>query len=111
MAAMNLQGKLTERLWNEIKTNYESRDFSGAILDSIHFLSEVIRQKTGLESDGVSLAGQAFGGKTPKLKVNKLQTESELNVQAGIEQLLRGIYQGFRNPRSHGKISDTQDDA
>lgn len=108
---MNLEGKISERLWAEIKSNYEGRNFTNAILDSIYFLSEIIREKTGLETDGVSLAGQAFGGKNPKLKVNKLQTESELNVQQGIEQILRGIYQAFRNPRSHEKYNDTQEDA
>jgi hypothetical protein len=28
-----------------------------------------------------------------------------------MEQILRGVYQAFRNPRSHEKITDTQDDA
>jgi Protein of unknown function (Hypoth_ymh) len=32
-------------------------------------------------------------------------------VQKGIEQLLRGFYQAFRNPRSHEKVADTQEDA
>jgi uncharacterized protein (TIGR02391 family) len=108
---MNLEGKISERLWIEIKSNYESRNFAGAILDSTHCLGEIIRQKTGLEADGVPLVGQAFGGNNPKLKVNKFQTESDVNVQSGIEQILRGVYQAFRNPRSHEKINDTQDDA
>jgi uncharacterized protein (TIGR02391 family) len=108
---MNLEGKISEHLWNEVKSKYESGDFTGSILDSIHFLSNAIREKTGLETDGASLVGQAFGGKDPKLKVNKLQTESERNVQQGIEQLLRGIYQAFRNPRSHEKFNDIKEDA
>jgi len=108
---VNLEAQISKRLWSEIQSNYESRDYSGAILDSVYFLSELIRQRTGLEADGVSLVGQAFGGKNPKLKVNKFQTESELNVQQGIEQLLRGIYQAIRNPRSHEKHNDTQPDA
>jgi len=108
---MNLEGKISECLWGEVKSNYESRNFTGAILDSIYFLSELIREKTGLEADGVSLVGQAFGGKNPKLKITKLQTESECNVQLGIEQILRGVYQALRNPRSHEKYNDAQDDA
>jgi len=108
---MNLEGKISERLWIEVKSNYEARNFTNAILDSIYFLSDLIREKTGLEADGVSLVGQAFGGKNPKLKINKLQTESEQNVQSGIEHILRGVYQAFRNPRSHEKFTDNQDDA
>ena len=70
----------------------------------------MIRARTGLQSDGTALAGQAFGGKNPKLRLNRLQTESEQNIQAGVEQLLRGMYQAFRNPRSHGRPADTQAD-
>lgn len=108
---MNLEGKISERLWTEVKGNYDARNFTTAVLDSIYFLSDLIREKTGLEADGVSLVGQAFGGKNPKLKINKLQTESEQNVQQGIEQILRGVYQAFRNPRSHEKYTDNQEDA
>ena len=108
---MNLQAVISERLWLEIRSQYENRDFSGAILDAVHHLGALVRERTGLEADGVALIGQAFGGQNPKLKVNKLQTESEKNVQQGIEQILRGIYQAIRNPRSHEKTSDKQDDA
>jgi len=108
---MNLETKLDERLWQAIRSKYEGRDFTGAILDAIYFLSDLIREKTGLECDGVALAGQAFGGKTPKLRINKLQTESERNIQTGIEQLIRGLYQAIRNPRSHGRQNDKEDDA
>jgi len=108
---MNLQTKLDERLWEAIRSTYEARNFSAAILDAIHFLSELIRERSGLEGDGANLVGRVFGGKTPVLKVNSLNTESERNVQAGIEQLLRGLYQAVRNPRSHGTNQDTEDDA
>lgn len=108
---MNFEAVLDTRLWQTVQSSYESGNYTGAILDALHFLSDLIREKTGLESDGVALAGQAFGGKSPKLKVNKLQSESDKNVQRGIEQLVRGIYQGIRNPRSHEKYADSEKDA
>jgi len=108
---MNVEAVLDTRLWQAVQNSYESGNYTGAILDALHFLSNLIREKTGLESDGVALAGQAFGGKSPKLKVNKLQSESDKNVQRGIEQLVRGIYQGIRNPRSHEKYTDSEKDA
>ncbi len=108
---MNLSTCLDERLWQAIQNTYEGRNFTGAILDSIYFLSDLIRQKTGLSSDGAALIGQALGGKSPKLKVNKLQSESDWNEQTGLEQLLRGLYQCIRNPRSHEKHIDTPEDA
>jgi len=98
-------------MWEAVQSSFEARNFSSAILDAIHLLSDVIRDRSGLESDGVQLIGAAFGGSSPKLKVNRLQTESELNVQKGIESLLRGVYQAVRNPRSHGAVTDDERDA
>jgi uncharacterized protein (TIGR02391 family) len=108
---VNLQTRIDERLWSSIESTYNARNFSGAILDTIHFIGQLIRDKSGLESDGVPLVGAAFGGKTPVLKVSRLQTETDWNIQQGIEQILRGMYQALRNPRSHSKFSDTQEDA
>jgi uncharacterized protein (TIGR02391 family) len=108
---MNIETRIDERLWDAIRSSYENRNYTGAIQDTMYFLSDLIRERSGLEGDGVTLVGQAFGGGSPLLKVNQLKTESEKNVQKGIEQLFRGLYQAVRNPRSHGKHSDTEEDA
>jgi uncharacterized protein (TIGR02391 family) len=108
---LNIETKITVPLWKAIESSYSSQNFTVAIIDSIFYLSNIIRERTGLETDGVALVGNAFGGKNPKLKVNKLQTESDRNIQSGVEQLLRGLYQGIRNPRSHEKFQDDKDDA
>lgn len=109
--AVNLETAIDARLWRSVQSAFASRNYTAAILDAIYFVGDLIREKTGLQSDGVALVGQAFGGKAPALKVNKLQTDSERNIQAGVEQLLRGIFQAIRNPRSHEKITDTQENA
>ena len=108
---ISLKENIEERLWNFIKRNYASENYTNAVLDSIQFIGDIIREKTGLEGDGNTLIGSALGGENPKLKLNKLQTESDKNVQKGVEQILRGIYSAYRNPRSHSKIDDSEEDA
>lgn len=108
---LNLETKIPIELWKSIKTNYEKNNFTGSVLDAFHFLSDLIRTKSGVEGDGSALIGSAFGGAAPKIKINKLQSESELSAQKGLEQLLRGMYQVFRNPRSHEKITDNAEDS
>lgn len=108
---MNLETRLPEALWEALRANYERRNFTGAIIDAFLFLSELLRNKSGVEGDGAPLIGQALGGLAPKIKLNRLQTESERNVQQGIAELLRGLYRGIRNPRSHDKFADPEDDA
>jgi uncharacterized protein (TIGR02391 family) len=108
---LNIQQVLDARLWLAITNNLQSGDFTGAIGDAIHFLSQLIRDRSGLDGDGAPLAGEAFGGPNPKLKVNRLQTDSDRDEQQGILQLLLGIYRGIRNPRSHEKRTDSSEDA
>lgn len=102
---MELRNEIDIDLWNAIKKKYEVEDYSGSIQDAFLSLTETIRNKSGLEGDGSSLVGQAFGGDNPKIKLNKLQTDSEKNVQRGTLELLKGLYTSVRNPRHHD-ISD-----
>lgn len=108
---MDIKTSVELELWDVIQKDYENGSYSSAILDSIHLLTETIRNKTGLEGDGSSLVGQAFGGDNPKIQLNKLQTESEKNIQKGMQDILRGLYTAIRNPRSHDKHLDTKEDA
>lgn len=108
---MNLRDNIDLELWEIIQKNYENESYSSAILDAIHNLTETIRNKTGLEGDGSSLIGQAFGGENPKIKLNKLQTESEKNIQKGTQEILKGMYTAIRNPRSHDKLKDEKEEA
>ncbi len=105
---MIIKNEIDTDLWEVIQKNYESENYTGAILDAIFKLTDVIRNKTGLEGDGASLIGQAFGGSNPRIKLNKLQTDSEKDIQRGIQEILRGIYTGIRNPRSHDTMKDSQ---
>ncbi|CAM2868575.1 TIGR02391 family protein [Paenibacillus taichungensis] len=108
---MELKINIKQELWESIEKNYENESYSSAILDAIHQLTETIRNKTGLEGDGSSLVGQAFGSDSPKIQLNKMQTESEKNVQKGMGELLRGVYTAIRNPRSHDKHIDNKSEA
>ncbi|MEK5447093.1 TIGR02391 family protein [Paenibacillus sp. FSL R7-0331] len=108
---MDLKHSIQQDTWETIHKNYENESYSSAILDSIHMLTETIRNKTGLEGDGSNLIGQAFGGDNPRIQLNKLQTESEKNVQKGIQDILRGLFTAIRNPRSHDNHNDNKSEA
>ena len=108
---MNLKTHIRSELWQEISNSYESENYKSAILDAMHFLTNIVRDKTGIDSDGASLVGQSLGGDSPKLRINKLQTESERDEQKGLMQILIGLYTGIRNPRSHEQTIDTKSNA
>ena len=108
---MNLQTHIPAALWDAIRVAYEAENYSHAVLEGTYFISSLLRERAGVDGDGSTLIGQALGGENPKLRLNSLQTESERNVQKGYEQIMRGIYIGIRNPRSHEPTQDTQETA
>ncbi|NMC13415.1 MAG: TIGR02391 family protein [Chloroflexi bacterium] len=108
---MNLETQIQKELWENICTAYESGNYSHAILDAIHYLTDNIRSKTGLDGDGISLINSSLGGNSPKLRINKFQTKTEKSEQEGLKFLLMGLYEYIRNPRSHESIKDKQKQA
>ncbi len=77
-----------------------------AVLEASKSVANKIRTKTGLTSDGASLATEAFGlGRncTPRLAINTLSNETELGEQRGFTNLLVGLFGTFRNPTAHAE--------
>jgi uncharacterized protein (TIGR02391 family) len=108
---MSLQTQISNDLWKVIAGPYEAGNYTHAILEAMHRVTVVLRERAGVDGDGAALVGQALGGDAPKLRVNAFQTESEKNEQRGIESILRGAYLAIRNPRSHEHASDPQADS
>jgi uncharacterized protein (TIGR02391 family) len=105
---MNLATEIRPELWDAISKPYEAKMYSSAVLEAFHCLSNVLRERANVDGDGASLVGQALGADSPRLRINKFETETEKNEQKGLEQILRGLYLGIRNPRSHEQHVDTQ---
>ena len=108
---MNLQSEIAPELWSAVGKSYESGVYTSAILEAIHYLTDILRERAGVDGDGYKLVGQALGGNSPRLRINKFQTETEKGEQKGFEDLLRGFYQAIRNPRSHEQMIDSQQNA
>lgn len=108
---MNLETQIRPELWAAIANSYQTENYTHAIKDAMAFVTDALRDKTGLDGDGQELVGKALGfsvGKPPRIQVNKLETETERNIQNGLQQVLRGMYLLIRNPRSHQRLEDTQ---
>jgi len=79
-------------------------DYFHAVLEATKSVAERVRQTTGLQSDGCPLVDDAFdtkGLKRVRLRINDLQSDSEINEHKGFANLLRGMFQMFRNPTAH----------
>jgi uncharacterized protein (TIGR02391 family) len=108
---MNLRTEIHPEPWAAISQQYEAEHYTNAILSAFHLLRDVLRDTANVDGDGIPLIGQALGGNPPRLQINKLETESQKDEQKGFEQILRGLYQGIRNPRTHEIIEDKRETA
>lgn len=80
--------------------------YSNAVQDAVKALNGLVRLRSGLEVDGVSLMQQAFSPKNPVLAFNNLMDQSDKAEQQGFMNLFCGAVSGLRNPRAHAFIED-----
>lgn len=108
---MGIDNKIREDLWKNIQAHYEREDYTEAVRDAVFCLSELLREKSGIEDkDGSKLVESTLMGKNPIIMVNKNETTTEKDIQQGIAFSAKGIMQSIRNPLSHEKISYTFDE-
>ncbi|MEG0823939.1 MAG: TIGR02391 family protein [Erysipelotrichaceae bacterium] len=103
----NLRELVSKDIWNVIKNNYENKSYTAAIMNLMLYINEIIQDKSNLENiDNTALIEKAFFGNNPKLQINKLQTQTEKNIQLGIGHLFKGACFVIRNPRAHERYDD-----
>jgi uncharacterized protein (TIGR02391 family) len=85
---------------------YQDRHYANAVEAAVKALNNLVRLRSGLEVDGVTLMERAFSTKNPILKFNDLSTESDRDEQRGFMMMFSGAVAGLRNPRAHGFIHD-----
>lgn len=78
-----------------------SNDYFHAVLEATKSVAQKVRDRTGVPLDGAALFTRVFGGQTPLLAINSLQTAAELFEQRGFVTLLIGAFGVFRNPTAH----------
>lgn len=75
--------------------------YRDAVLNSIIAVFDLIRERTGLKSDGEKLITRAFSEKDPYLILSNLDSETGRNDQIGFMDIYRGAFKGIRNPKAH----------
>ncbi len=77
------------------------QNYFHAVLEAVKGVAERIRQMSGLSTDGAELVTAALSTKNPIILLNLLKTETEINEQKGIANLLVGVFGAIRNPTAH----------
>ncbi|MGV1013943.1 MAG: TIGR02391 family protein [Methyloceanibacter sp.] len=85
---------------------YRDGHYANAIEDSVKALNGLVRLRSGLEEDGVTLMQRAFSPKNPVLRFNDLADQWDKDEQLGYMNMFSGAVSGLRNPRAHKLIQD-----
>lgn len=75
-----------------------------AVFEAVKSVAEKLRTRTGLISDGAALVDEALAsGKAghPRLALNALATDTQKNEQAGLMNIIKGLFSAFRNTTAH----------
>jgi uncharacterized protein (TIGR02391 family) len=85
---------------------YRDGHYSNAIADAVKAMNDLVRLRSGIVLDGMTLMEQVFSPRNPVLRFNPLQTDSDKDEQKGFMMLFSGAVAGLRNPRAHTFVQD-----
>ena len=85
---------------------YHDGHYANAVEDAVKALNGLVRLRSGLEVDGVTLMQRTFSPNGPILKFNDLSDQSDRDEQLGFMNMFSSAVSGLRNPRAHGFIHD-----
>lgn len=108
---MELINELSIELWEKIKKHYDEGNYTDCIIDAMMYLTDTIREKSGLTVDGEKLVHQSFLGNDYKIHISPARTDTEKDIQRGYGEIIKGMYAAIRNPRHHDHQTDTKEDA
>ncbi len=85
---------------------FRNGHYREGVLNSITALFDFIRTRSKTDDDGDRLIGKVFSLNEPTLIFSEIDSESGQNDQKGFMQILKGAYQGIRNPKAHSLSHD-----
>ncbi len=72
-----------------------------AVFEATKVLEERLKRITGIDKTCRSLVQESLGGESPRVRFNRLQSQSEKDEQKGLQLIAEGICAAFRNPKGH----------
>ena len=123
-ASMQEEGEITDNgVWSLIhpavaevsKDRMEDGYYADAVEAACKKLNstvrDIVKAKTGEESDGAALMQKAFSPANPIIRLAPDTTVSGQDTQKGYLQIFAGVMTGIRNPKAHENETISKEDA
>lgn len=85
---------------------FDDGHYSQATFEAFKFLDNEVKGLTTLTESGFKLMMAAFADTNPKIRLNDLISQSDLDEQSGYRFIFAGAMSAIRNPRGHEINSD-----
>ncbi|HRG77319.1 MAG TPA: TIGR02391 family protein, partial [Leptospiraceae bacterium] len=112
--SIELEKEIDEKLWDAIRPSYVSKNYTNSILDAITFLYTKLKDISSENIDGYDLVEKIINPKRLRINIPSIEEDTEKATYNGLKNILNGLYQYYRNTRSHNtalyKLIDTQKD-
>jgi uncharacterized protein (TIGR02391 family) len=97
----------------KVRKLFDDGYWEQAVFEAFKFIEKEIKRISGVRGKtGYALMMDVFNETNPRVQLNGLATESEIDEQKGFRFLFTGAATGIRNPRGHEvDIGDTLDEA
>jgi uncharacterized protein (TIGR02391 family) len=97
----------------KVRRLFDDGHWEQSIFEAFKFIEKEVKRISGVRGKtGYGLMMDAFNENGPKVQLNGLATESEIDEQKGFKFIFTGAAAGIRNPRGHEvDIGDTPDEA
>jgi len=96
-----------------VRRLFDDGHWEQAVFEAFKFIEAEVKRISGLRGKtGYPLMMDAFNESQPKVAINSLGTDSEIDEQRGFRYIFAGAAAGIRNPRGHEvDIGDSLDEA
>jgi uncharacterized protein (TIGR02391 family) len=97
----------------KVRKLFDDGHWEQSVFEAFKFIEKEVKRISGIRGKtGYTLMMDAFNENSPKVQLNGLATESEIDEQKGFKFIFTGAVTGIRNPRGHEvDIGDTPDEA
>ncbi len=85
---------------------FDDGHYSQATFEAFKYLDNEVKSLSSINESGFKLMMAAFTDASPKIKLNDLVSQSELDEQSGYRFIFAGAMSAIRNPRGHDINTD-----
>jgi uncharacterized protein (TIGR02391 family) len=88
---------------------FDDGHYAQATFEAFKLIEGSVKTISGVSDTGFNLMMNVFNEKSAKIKLNNLNSMSDIDEQLGFRHIFAGVFSGIRNPRGHENKADSID--